>query len=65
MNAVKEVQHHSGDRSKLNMDFLAHCPTIRNTIMSNPMDVATLGTGMLALMALDGFGRDVEKSFRQ
>lgn len=47
------------------MDFLNHCPTIRNTIMSNPMDVATMGIGMLVLMALDGFGRDVEKSFRQ
>ena len=65
MNAVKEVQNHSSDRSKPNMDFLNHCPTIRNTIMSSPMDVATMGIGMLVLMALDGFGRDVEKSFRQ
>ena len=65
MNAVKEVEHRSGDRSKPNMDILNHCPSIRNTIMSDPMGVAMFGVGMLALMALDSFGRDVEKSFRQ
>lgn len=60
MNAVKEVEHRNGDEFKPSMDLLNHCPTIRNTIMSDPM-----GVGMLALMALDSFGRDVDKSFRQ
>lgn len=60
MNAVKEMEHLGGDRSRPNMDFLRHFPTIRNTIMFDPM-----GIGMLTLMALDSIGKDVEKTFNQ
>jgi hypothetical protein len=58
MNAVAEVEHDDITSSKPNVEIVSRYPRIQNMIRADPM-----GVGMLAMMALEPFGKDVEKIF--